>query len=423
MAYYSRNVSLAVDLETVLRAGVNGKVQIGAPTAGVLPVAVPTISAPGNGYPASATLPVRYVDAAGIATATGTITTTAGGVLTSAIVTQGGAGYSGGAAAYDIEGDAWDYGQSTGMGTGYIGDARGVLIGSDFNLKFNAQKIERDVLRGFMGGKEVVPGTQWVEMTFTTEMAPSGTKGIRPGWAKLIKAAGFAEVYTASAGAITKIDYAPVSDNFASLSMRALFGGIRISVRGARVSKMELDLTVNTLPTCKWTVIGILSGGSTNAFASVSSAAWAMPAVITDANTADIKFGCAYNNVSGAITGGTAYPSQGLKLNIENNAKYRPFLGGDNVPITQRETTGSFVADLTDAQRLDFWQKYSANTLESLGFSLGVTAGSILRVFSPNAERQEPTNVDDDGLFLTSTPLRCRPSWVNGNDEIRFVCM
>lgn len=423
MAYYSRNVSLAIDLETTLRAGTGGKVQIGAPTAGVLPLAVPTISAPGNGYPASTTMNVRYVDAAGVATATGTVTTTAGGVLTSATVTNGGAGYSGGAAAYDIEGDTPEYGQWTGMGTGYIADARGVLIGSDFDLKFNAIKIERDVLRGFMGGKEVVPGTQWVEMTFTTEMAPSGVRGIRPGWAKLIKAAGFAEVYTTSGGVISKIDYVPVSDGFQSLSMRALFGGVRISVKGARVSKMEIDLSVNTLPTCKWTVIGIMNGGATNAFANVSTASWALPAVITDANTADIKFGSAYNTSTGALTGGTAYPSQGLKLMVENNAKYRPFLGGDSVPITQRETTGTIVADLTDAQRLDWWQKFSLNTLESVSFGLGVSAGSILRVFSPNTERQEPTNVDDDGLFLTSTPLRCRPSWANGNDEIRFVLL
>lgn len=429
MPYYSRNVSLAIDLETSLKGGTDAKITIGAATAGVLPLAVPTIAAAGSGYPASVTIPVRFVSTSvgsvGIATATGTITTNAGGGVTAATVTSGGAGYTNvGAAQFDVEGVDYTYGIWQNLAGGFLQDQRkGVLIGSDFDVKFNVIKIERDVLRGFMGGKETVPGSQWAEMTFTTELAPSGTKGVRPGWANLLKAAGFSEVFTINAGQVTKIDYAPVSDNFASLSMRALWGGARLNLKGARVSKMEIDLTVNTLPTCKWTVIGMIKDFVTGAFSNVDQANWAKPLVIMDNNTQDLKFGSAYNPLTGAITGGVAYPSKGVTISVENNAKFRPFLGGDSVPITQRESMGDFVADLTDVQRVDWWTRYSSNTVDSMAFSLGTTAGSILRVFTPNIELQEPRNVDDDGLLLTGTGFRCRPSFVNGNDEVRFVLM
>ena len=426
MPYYSRNVSVAAELESTLAAGQGCVLTIGAAVAGALPAAAPAVTNGGNGYPASSTLNVRLMDINGNASATGTITTSATGVVTAATVTSTGGSYTHTApATFSVRGTDPSYGVWGGIGpTGYLADARqGVLIGSDFEYKFMVDKVERDVLRGFMGGKETVPGAQWVEMSFTTELAPSGVRGVRPTWSKLLLAAGFAEGYSLTAGAVNKIEYFPVSDNFWSLSLRVLFGGTSLRVRGARVSKVEMSLGVNGLPTCKWTIVGLLYGYTTNAFYAIDMKDWVKPQVILDGNTNDLRFGCAYNLTTGAFTGGTAYPSKGWTLSVENNAKFRPLLGGDSIPITQRNTRGDFVADLTDVQRVDWWQRFSTNATDTLGFSIGTVVGSILRLYMPQIELGEPRNIDDDGLFFTGTSFRCRPSWANGNDELRIALL
>lgn len=327
------------------------------------------------------------------------------------------------------------YGQWMGLNAGYVSDTlrRGVLIGSDFSHKFYTNMIERDVLRGFMGGKENIPANTWIELSFTTEMSPSGTLGIAPAWNKLVQGSGFSESYTASGGNIVKYDYVPVSDNFPSLSLGVRFGGVFLKIKGARVTKMEMDFTNNSLPTCKWTIVGMYQGMVQQAFAQNILTQWPTPLAILDSNTGDIRMdggtvgaitaGPSYSTNTGAISGGTVYASQGMKLVVDTNAKFRPFLGGDSVPITSRESSGEVVADLSDTLRLVWYSQYQLNALTSASFQLGTVSGNIMRVFMPNAERQMPENVDDDGLLLTKQPFRCRPSTVNGNDEVRFVCM
>lgn len=425
MPFYSRNVALTAEVETSLGNGSGASITIGAAVSGVLPTAAPTVTAGGTSYPVSQTLPVRYVSSTGVATATGTVTTNGSGVITSATVTNGGGSYTNGAPeAMRIVGNDLSYGNWTGLDGSWSGGKRqGQLIGSDFTFKLNTNMIERDVLRGFMGGKELIPANTWVEMTFTTEMAPSGVIGVAPAWSLLQKGLGFAETYSITAGAVTQIAYTPVSDNFPSLSLMARFGGINATVRGARVTKMEFAGLVNGLPKTKWTVIGLLRTMGAAAFQNVDLSHWPTPLAILDSNTVDIKFGGTLSAGTGNISGGTNYPSQGLSITVDNNAKFRPFLGGDAVPITQRDTSGEVVADLTDVQRLDWYTKYQANTLESLYFGIGTTTGSKLRLWMPGVERQAPENVDDDGLLLTKQPFRGRPSWANGNDELRIFIL
>jgi hypothetical protein len=297
--------------------------------------------------------------------------------------------------------------------------ANGILIGSDWSVTPDIPKIERDVLRAYMGGKETIPGSGSVQVQFTTELASSGTVGTEPAWGPLLKAAGFSGALTTG----VKYDYTPISDAFPSLSLSAWFGGVRLNLKGCRVVKVDLDLTVSSIPKATWTIIGIETAAAPTEATTPSPTltAWKAPFVMTDANAADIRFGTTYTAATGVLTGGTAYPSKGLKLSISTSGGYRAFLGGDAIVITNREITGEATFDLASADRVAFYAACKASTLSSMSWVIGVGAGNILKLFMPSVERNDPTNIDDDGLLLSGYSFRCRP--LSGNDELRFVCM
>lgn len=55
-----------------------------------------------------------------------------------------------------------------------------------------------------------------------------------------------------------------------------------------------------------------------------------------------------------AISGGIAYPSQGLELDLGNEVNMVPLLGAnaDAVDVVNREVTGKLALDLTAAQEV-----------------------------------------------------------------------
>jgi hypothetical protein len=200
-------------------------------------------------------------------------------------------------------------------------------------------------------------------------------------------------------------------------------GGLMYSVKGVRAKSLEATMMVNGICEGKWEMVGFLDGDPVAASLGTSTmTAWKTPGIITDDNSGDIVFGATYDTTNGTLTGGTRYPSSGLKFKIDNtNAKARFFLGGNTVATGRRDTTGEIACDLTAAQRLDFIQKWSTSTLESLGFQIGLTAGNSIRIWAPATERGDPENFDDDELLLTMQKFRCRPTTALGNDEFRIV--
>lgn len=293
-----------------------------------------------------------------------------------------------------------------------------ILAGSNWSITHDVSKINRDLLRAYMGAMETVPGAAFVQLQFTTEMAGSGAAITEPAWSGLLKIAGFSGALTAA----VKWDYTPISDGFPSMSLQAYFAGTKISVRGARVMKCDIDMSVNGIPMMTWTIIGIENNPySEIALPTPTFTAWKRPLVLTDANSADIRFGSTYSAATGALSGGTAFRSKGLKLGITNNCKGKPFLGGDVVLITQREITGEMTLDLEPADRVAFYTAFKANTTSSVSFGIGTAAGSIVRLFMPAVERNDPQNIDDDGQMLMTYSIRARPN--TGNDELRFVTL
>lgn len=415
MANYKRNTVIAAKIENILSGVTTAATFTATVAAGVITNLV--IVSGGTGYPASKTIDVFFLQT-GASGAAGQITTSAGGIVTSVVVMDGGnSGYTATAGGVTCVAMAQ---ASYGVFSAPVPGTDAMLVGTDLKIKPNVIMVERDVHTGSMGGKQMLPGEASVEISFTIELAGSGNAVSEVAWALLIKCAGASGALTAG----TKWDYTPITDNFPSMSMRIWRAGWFHNIKGAQVSKIEFDFTVSTCPTAAITIIGIdMARIATVSMPTPNLTAWKTPIVITDANTGDIRFGSAYNSSTGAFTGGTAYGSKGLKLTWDNSAKFRPFLGGSGVRITNREITGSMSLDLSGTDAVTFYNAFKANTLSSLSFSIGSTPGSIFKIFMQGVERSDPTDEDDDDLLLAGWNFRARSSGYGMNDEIRLITM
>lgn len=293
------------------------------------------------------------------------------------------------------------------------GAANAVLI-SNASITLKANNVSRDLMRGYIGASEQLVGTRSVEISFETELWGSGTAGTAPAYGPLLRGCGMAE--TVSAG--NRVEYNPVSSSFESLTIYYHLDGVVYKALGCR-GTVEFKLGLGERPLMAFTFTGIDAGPTATANPSLTLTGWKTPLAITDPNAGDILLGCTYS--AGALSGGTTYASRGLQANLGNTVSHIPLLGGDTVEISNREASGSLELDLTAANEVTFQTAISANTLTSLGFTLGTTAGYKVIVYAPAVQRINPKHTDVDGSLLIGMDLRLTPS--SGNDELRIVAL
>lgn len=278
----------------------------------------------------------------------------------------------------------------------------------------NAQNVNRDNVRAYFGANEELVGTAFKEVGFDLELQGSGTLGVAPAWGPALRAAGYAEAITAD----ERVDYTPITDAIESATIYYYDDGVVHKLLGARANP-EVLAEVGTRPVLRFTFIGIDGGDTAESNPSATLTAWKTPAVINDANTADLKIGGSYS--AGAITGGTAYPSRGLTLNNGNAVNFTPLVGGETVDLSNREISGHIDFDLTAAQEVSFMASVKANALQSVSMLHGLTDGFKVLLFAPAVQMINPSKQEINGKRLIGYDLRVVP--LAGNDELRIVAL
>jgi hypothetical protein len=294
------------------------------------------------------------------------------------------------------------------------GAANAMLVSNVSINPLNAQNVDRDLIRSYLGGSEQLLGTAYIEMSFDLEYQSSGTLGVAPPWGPALRACGFAEAVTAD----TRIDYTPVSDAFESCTIYWYDDGVLHKALGCR-GTFELMAGVGERPVFRFRFLGIDGGISAAANPALTLTAWQQPKVITDANTGDLTFGGTYS--AGAITGGTPYPSRGLALNVGNEINFTPLLGGETVDLSNRAVTGSVPLDLTAAEEVTFMGLVKANTLGTISMLHGTANGFKMLIHAAGAQKINPSKQEINGKRLIGYDLRLVPS--TGNDELRIVAL
>ncbi len=295
------------------------------------------------------------------------------------------------------------------------GAANAMLVSNLSINPINATNVGRDLIRSYLGGSEQLVGTRYVECGFDIELAGSGTVAVAPPYAPLLQACGMAEVITAA----TRVDYVPVSTAFGSLTIYWHDDGVLHKATGCR-GTFTIDMMVGKRPVLSFKFTGIYSTPTAVGNPATVLTAFRTPMVVTDANTQDTVFGGTHATATApAITGGTAYPSQGLSLDMGNSINFTPLLGGETVDLTQRAVTGKVSLDLSAAQEVAFMASVENATLQTLGLIHGTVANQKVMVWLPGVQLFNPSKQDLNGKRMVGFDLAITP--VAGNDEIRIV--
>lgn len=288
------------------------------------------------------------------------------------------------------------------------------VANASFSVSYN--NTERNFIRPFFGGAGQIAGTRFVECSFEVECANSGTAGTAPAWGALLRACGMAEAVLATPA---RVEYTPVSASFSSVTIYYHIDGVRRIALGC-MGNAELMFVEGAPPMIRFSFVGLDGGRTAVADPSVTLTAWRVPQSVNDLNSGDINLGATYS--AGVLTGGTAYPSRGISVNLNNTVSRKAILGGQAVQVSDRNVQAQMQLDLTAAQEVSFLTDINSNTLTTLGFSHGTGAGIGILLHAPAVQRIDPTDAEYEGDVHMAQNLRLTPTTA-GNDELRLVCL
>lgn len=276
----------------------------------------------------------------------------------------------------------------------------------DLNITpLQSDTVSRDLVRPYLGASEQLLANTRVEVTFSVELAGSGTAGTAPRYGKALLACGLSETVIAS----TSVTYAPVSASFGSCTIYYNIDGVRHKVTGAR-GTFALNGAVGEIPTIDFTFTGIYNAPTDTALPSVTYADQATPVVFKEGNTSGFQL----LSYSGCL--------QSVSFDVGNSLIYRELVGcTKEVLLTDRAATGSVTIEApTIAQKDYFTAALSDGTLGNLLFQHGQTAGNIVDFASTRVDIGDVTYSDQDGVHMLTIPYTCVPSTA-GNDEFSLV--
>jgi hypothetical protein len=295
------------------------------------------------------------------------------------------------------------------------GAANAILVTEMSITPLEAQNITRDIMTGGFGGKAELVGTANVKVSITVELAGSGTAGTPPAWGKLLLGCAMAEGILASPA---RVEYTPVSTGLKDLTIYYYDDGVLHKLLNA-MGVWSLSAKVGERPTLKFEFTGVDGAMSAVANPTPDYSAWKPPVAMTKANVVDVTLGATY--AAGALAGGVVYPSNGLEVASGNQVDFLANLSTEKVDINDRDVTGSVEYELTAAQEVARMATVKANTLESLGFTIGKTPGNSVLLFAPSVQHKNYKKVDVKGTRYAGYDLSFLP--VANNDEFRFICV
>jgi hypothetical protein len=293
--------------------------------------------------------------------------------------------------------------------------AADALLVSDLEITpLDARNVDRNLIRPYFGASEQLVSTASVRCSFTVELAGSGAAATPPQWGDLLLGAACSE---ALLSAPNRVEYKPASTLLKTLTIYWYDDGLLHKLLGA-MANPQLMAKVGDRPMLKFDFIG-LDGGATVATSPVPTlTAWKTPPTMAKANVVDISIGCVY--AAGALSGGSsAIASQGLELDFGNAVQFTQLLSQERVDITDRQMTGRVSLDLTAAQEVTFMNAVRANTLQSMGLTIGTAAGNKIILFAPAVQMINPRKEELDGSRMIGFDLRFTP--LAGNDELVIV--
>lgn len=304
---------------------------------------------------------------------------------------------------------------TSGVDAAPTGAANAIEVSNVSITPLDAQNIELNTILPYFGGSKALVGTASVKCSFSVNLAGSGVAATAPAWGALLQACAM----TVSTGLTTpdRVEFSPITNALKTATLKWYDDGVLHTLLGA-MGNFKLSAKSGEAPKLTFDFVGVDGGVSAIANPTAVLTQWQTPIAVTRANVgADITLGCTY--AAGALSGGTAYNSQGLQLDMGNAVSFAAMLSAEGVDITDRKVTGSISLELTAAQEVAQLVSVKANATTSFGFELGSVAGNKIIIYMPNVQLLSPRKEEINGRRLIGYDYRAIP--VAGNDELILV--
>lgn len=286
----------------------------------------------------------------------------------------------------------------------------GVLIVDKVDLKpLNIKGYDRNLLRSYMGASQQLITMYNRQVSFTFELAPSGTAGTAAPWSILIQAAAAAQ---ASLTTPTRIEHTPVSTGFKTLSMDVYDDGVKHPLSGV-IGSVAITGKVGEVLKGKFDGIGAYATPTATALPSIPTTAWKTPLALTKANVTDVTLGGTY--AAGALSGGTSFGSMGFELDLGVKTDYFQSLSSERAEVQNRAAKIKLTLELAAAAEIQAYADMIANATTGFGFQVGSTAGNKMIFFAPAISREDVSPTSTAGIRLHEFNGQCLP--VSGNDD------
>lgn len=282
--------------------------------------------------------------------------------------------------------------------------AANALLVRNMNLTAqDADFVDRNLNRPFLGRSEQLPAGIRAMIDFEVELQASGAAGTAPAWGVLMRACGHSE--TISAG--VSVTYAPISAAFESATFYFNVDGVLHKLTGAR-GTFSLSMKVKDIPTLKFQFTGIYNAVTDTVAPTPTYTSWKTPTTVSNINTTGFS-----------LHGYSAVMSE-MSFDQSGSIVHRSLVGGsEQVLITDREPQGSITIEATSVATKDWWTIAKNATLGALDITHGTVAGSKCRFQAPNVQITKPSYADMDNIQMLQMGMNMIPS--AGNDEYSIV--
>lgn len=268
-----------------------------------------------------------------------------------------------------------------------------------------ADAVERELIRGYMGNYDVLLANQRVELTFEVEFAGSGAAGTAPKWDAIMRACGNSSTTVAS----TSVTYAPRSDSFESCTIDYYLDGVRHRLTGCRGS-FSISAEVGAIPVISFSMVGIYNAPTDTANPTTTYSDQNSPVIFKNGNTTSFTL----FSYAGAL--------QSFSFEQSNTVVYRELVGGTKeVLITDRRPNGTIVLEAELMATHNFFTDATGTSTGTNTFQHGQSAGNIVTFSAPQTDLGSPTYSDSDGIAMLNLPYNATPTTA-GNNEYSIVC-
>ena len=266
-----------------------------------------------------------------------------------------------------------------------------------------AQFVNRDLVRPYLGNSEQLPAAVYAEVEFEVELAGAGAAGTAPKWGVLLRACGFAQTLSAGVSAT----YAPVSAAFEMVTLYINQDGVLHKLTDAR-GTARLVMTALQIPVIRFRFMGLYSPVTDAAPGAPTFTGWTKPLTVNKVNTPTF----ALHGYAGVL--------QSLEADIANQGEFRSLVGYEGVQITDRRGAGSVSMEATTVAAKDWWASIRAATTGTLQLVHGTAAGNIVEVTSASAQITEPSYGVSQGVVMLNANLALIPTGA-GNNELSII--